>query len=689
MSGIKNAAPQARLLGIQDVSPQNAVADIVYTPIHMALVPLYTQRGPAAPQAVVGTARNTIYGADSFNMRKKFANHGTVLSNVLANASNTQFIYRLKPKDAPDPASIRFFLEVVETDIPLYARTSTGAYQRDPSGAPVPTGQTVAGHILRWTKGPAVGGLGTGTVGAGDLVVDGATSTKYPIWDDRISSWGEFGNNVGRRLFATTAKTEPSVDTDVALEEGTAIYRLQYLERASATSSPVVTQTLSADQFVDFSFKPGAINSKTEADLFIDNTVLKAYRNVDISSGNPPEFGPVDKISVYHANISTVLKQLYAAECAYNGTTPVDGDEYLINFLDGLDLDGNPYQTLVVQTALDPGAISMSSSAVHYSEGGGDGTMNDANYAELVQELMNGFETNEFDLMDMARYPITTIWDTGFDLATKKTLLIPIGLRKDIVTVLSTQDVNEDLNNRTEESSIAVALRSAALQYPESEYYGTKTCRAVIVGHGGTLIDDTITRQAPMTIDLAKKVATYMGSSNAVLVSGSAFDQYPNNVVTSLRDVNIPYKPTNVRNTDWNNGLVWVQTFDATRLFYPGIQTVYEDDTSVLNGLITVMIAAYCEKIVVQAWKQLTGRGDLTNEQFITRSNLIIADAVKNRFDDRVVIEPDTYFTADDEQRGFSWSCRVNLYANVMKTVGTYTIVTRRREELAATSTSL
>lgn len=686
MSGIKNAAPMARLLGIQDLSGANNIADISFTPIHMAFVPLYTQRGPAAPQAVVGSARNSIYGADSFNMRKKYANHGTVLSNVLSSAANTQIIYRLKPKDAPDPASIRMSLEVVATQIPLYERTATGDYKRDVNGMPIPTGEKVDGHVLRWTKGQAVGGLGTGTVGAGDLVVDGVASVKYPIYEDRISSWGEFGNNVGRRIYAVTAKSEPSVDSDVALEEGTAIYRIQFMERTAATSSPTVTQTLSADQYVDFSFKPGAINSKTEADLFVDNTVLKAYRNVDISTGNTPVFGPVDKINVYHQNVSTVLKQLYEAECTHKGIEPKDGDEYLMNFMDGLDLDGNPYETFVVQTALDAGSLSMSSTAVHYAEGGGDGTMSDALYAELVRDLMTGFETNEFDLMDMAKYPITTVWDTGFDLATKKTLLVPMGLRKDITCVLSTQDVNEPLNSRTDESSITIALRTAALQFPESEYYGTKTCRAIIVGHGGTLIDDSVTRQAPMTIDLAKKVATYMGSSDAVLVSGAAFDQYPNNVVTSLRDVNIPYKPVNVRNTDWSNGLTWVQQFDATRLFYPAIQTVYEDDTSVLNGFITTMIAAYCEKIVVQTWKQLTGRGDLTNDQFIERSNLLIADAVKNRFDDRVVIEPDTYFTDDDTTRGFSWSCKVNIYANVMKTVGTYTLVTRRREELSAST---
>lgn len=686
MSGIKNAAPMARQQGIQDLSGRTLVADIAYTPIHMAFVPLYTQRGPDSPQMVVGSARNTIYGSESFNLRNtKYANHGTVLSNVLNAAPNTQLIYRLKPKDAPDAATTRLSLEVVDTKIPLYERNAAGGYKTDGNGDPVPTGETVDGHVLRWSTSQATDGIGQGSIGTGDLVIDGGTSTKYPIFDDRVASWGAYGNNVGRRIYAVTEKSEPAVDQDVADEEGTAIYRIQYLERATAASTPTITPTLFSEQYVEFSLKPGAINSKTEADLFIDNIVLKNYRDVDISTGNAPQFGPVDKINVYHANVATVLKKLYASECAQTGETPVDGDEYKINFMDGLDINGNPYETIVVQGILDAGAAAMTSTAVHYSAGGGDGTMNDTLYAELVGELMDGFETNEFDLMDQAKYPITTVWDTGFDLATKKKLLIPMSLRKDIWTVLSTQDVNETLNSRSDESSITVALRTAAMQFPESEYYATKTCRAVIVGHGGQLIDDTVSRQAPMTIDLAAKVAAYMGSNDAILVSGKAFDQFPANVVSSLRDVNIPYKPVKVRNTDWSNGLTWVQQFDATRLFYPGMQTVYDDDTSVLNGLITMAIAAYCEKIVVQTWKQLTGRSDLTNDQFIERSNLLIADAVKNRFDDRVTIVPDTYFTSSDDARGFSWSCKVNIYANVMKTVGTYTLVTRRLEDLVGT----
>lgn len=683
--GIVNAAPMAVLPGVQDLSARELPAEIAFSPIHMAFVPLYTQRGPEGPSQVVGSARTKVYGSESFNLRGKYSTHGTILSNVLDNQANPQIVYRMRPADAPDPATSRLSLEVVEAEVPIYERDAGGAYRVDSAGNPIPTGNTVDGYILRWVEGEAVGGVGQAVSSVGELVSGNNASTRYPIYDDRVSSFGKYGNNVGRRLWAATAKTNPAVDSDVVASEGTALFRIAFVERETEDATPQITNSLSDEPYVEFSFKPGAMNRKIEADMFIDDRVLKMYRRVDSTSSATPVYGPVDRIHVYHAYVSEILKKLYAAECAYTGEEVVEDSEYLINFLDGLDVDGNPYHTILVQGALDQGAVAMTSTTTHYSQGGGDGTMTEAGYNQQVGTLMTGFETNEFDLMDMAKYPITTIWDTGFPLDIKKRLLIPMGLRKDVTVILSTQSISDPPNSRSEESSIAVALRAAALQYPESDYYGTKACRAAIIGHCGAYINDSITKVIPMTIDLASKVAAYMGSSTATMLNARAFDRYPNNVVALLKDVNITYKSTGVRNIDWANGLCWVQQLDARTVFYPGLQTVYDDDTSVLNSLITVLIVAYCEKVVVQTWKQLTGRSDLTKEQFIERSNQLIAEGVRNRFDGRVVIEPDTYYTAADDARGYSWSCRVNVYANVMKTVGTYTIVTRRMEDLIPT----
>jgi hypothetical protein len=51
------------------------------------------------------------------------------------------------------------------------------------------------------------------------------------------------------------------------------------------------------------------------------------------------------------------------------------------------------------------------------------------------------------------------------------------------------------------------------------------------------------------------------------------------------------------------------------------------------------------------------------------------------------VIIPDTYFTAADLARGYSWSLNIKLYANNMKTVQTLQISAYRMEDLPTTVT--
>ena len=129
-------------------------------------------------------------------------------------------------------------------------------------------------------------------------------------------------------------------------------------------------------------------------------------------------------------------------------------------------------------------------------------------------------------------------------------------------------------------------------------------------------------------------------------------------------------------------GLVWAQRYDKDSFFWPAVQTVYDDDTSILNSMFNMLIAVELEKVAEITWRQLTGISGLTENQFITRSNRLIEEAVKGRFDNRVVIVPDTFVSEADKQRGFSWGCNIVMYGNNMKTVGSFTIVARRREDL-------
>jgi hypothetical protein len=121
---------------------------------------------------------------------------------------------------------------------------------------------------------------------------------------------------------------------------------------------------------------------------------------------------------------------------------------------------------------------------------------------------------------------------------------------------------------------------------------------------------------------------------------------------------------------------------DRRTLFIPAFQTAYDDDTSVLNSDINMQIAVELNKVCFRVWRELVGNGKLTNAQFIQRSNELIVEYTKNRFDGRVVIVADTFYSRDDVTRGYSWHANIHMYANTLKTLGQSTIVTHRMSDL-------
>lgn len=681
---IKNAAPQANLLGIRDASgrPPQVVPELL--PTHLPHVFIYAERGPLTPQLVVGDSAVRTYGAKSFDYRGPYANHQTVLFNTLNERANACFVQRIRPTDAPGPATIRLSLDLLKDSIPEYVRNLDGSVKLDELGKPIPTGETVEGYIGKWVIGVVSDGMGQARPVAGTQVSQaGEQSTLYPWWDLEVSSFGAHGNLKGMRLWAPNTRSAIPVDEDTIADQMAYLYRIQFVERPDEKSVANVLQTKFGEQYVDFSFKEGAINRRVDTELFVDEVVLQAYQDLD-RPGEAPLYGPFGGSHVYHDQIDEVLQSIFELEVQY-GNLPSDEEaKHMINVLSATDHDGNPYHSFIVKSPVD-GGILFTEQSTHYAAGGGDGTMSFELFDELVRNQMANYgDLPGYDFLNTAVYPTSVYYDTGFTIETKKALLTAIGRRKDVAVVLSTQDVSDRPNTASEESSMAIALRTAARMYPESEIYGTKTCRAIVVGQCGYLINSKYKGLLPLTIELAAKCAEYMGASNGIWKSGYGFDIDPMNRVSMFRDVNVPFKPSAVRNRDWDNGLVWAQSYDRRSLFFPGIQTVYDDDSSVLNSAMNMFIAIELQKVAERTWRRLTGVSSLTAGQFIERSNEIIEEQVAARFDNRVIVEAETFYTGADENRGYSWSCNIHMYANNMKTVGNFTIVAHRREDYEA-----
>lgn len=689
MSTLVNAAPMTIPLGTQDKSTRALVLEPEALPTHLPKVYLLTKKGPLEPQLVSGNARSEMYGADSFDIRQKWATHATVLSNLINEQGNAQMIQRVVSANAKT-ASLRLSLDLAECTLPVYERNSDGSIKYDNSNAPIATGTTVSGYRGKWILdaiGKDLAGndtFGIATQKAGDQNF-GTQSIRYPIMDFRVASLGAYGNDLGIRIWAPTVKSSNQLDERILSDEGVYPFRISCISRKDSLSTAKLIETQYAEQYVDVCFKQNVINKNTDTLLFAEDVFLQAYQNLD----NPtmaPQYGPFGEFKVYTDNLDTITDLIYTAEFPnvdeFSDLTTVDGSRYLINLISGVSSQNVPYTAYEVVVGTT-NSVRLSENSNLFAIGGEDGDVDETIFANLVTNEVTEYANPNSVLQNKAKYPESIIYDSGFPLDTKYALINFIAERKDTAVVISTHDVLGPTLSASEESALAIALRTRLQMFPESEYYGTHTMRGMIIGRSGILMNNQYRKRLPLTLEFAVKAAKYMGASNGKWKSGFSFDMAPANNVTMFTDINVTFTPATVRNKDWANGLNWVESFSRRSYYFPAFKTVYDNDTSVLNSFFTMMACVELQKVGERAHRAFTGVSSLTNAQLIERVNNFVVDNTVDRFDGRFVITPKAYFTQADIARGYSWTLPIEIYAPNMKTVSILSIEAYRIEDLA------
>lgn len=684
MSSVSMASslPRTEVLGFKDVSGQGQPLEIVDLPIFLPWTPLFTAWGPSdAANVVSGSGFSTIYGAETFSAGSDFLSHqAAMLKNVLDTGA-LALVRRLKPAGAKT-ATLRVWIDLLADSVPQYERNADGTFKRT-NGALVETGDPVQGIRYRFVVDePGEAGLRQGTPTTGAMTTGaGQTSTMYPLVDLEARFFGSKGSNFGIRLSAPNTNSATPANAELVEDQNAFLYRLSIMQRASANSTGQPLMNLDGNPFTEFSLKSGMVDSKTNINYSHDKRVLKAFED------NDPEvfvgYGPLKTFHVYSNHLATVLSVMYNSEKGY-GLLPDDGDTasatkygHLVNIFGAADINGIPYYSLQLEGPAS-GGVLLTDSATHWLQGGSDGTVTPEAYDEAVKGELQVFGQGEIAYADRASYPMSAFIDTGFTLETKLLMSNIMAVRPDAWVLASTQDVLEPLNTPDEDSSIGAVLRNALALVPESEFYNTGACRAVVMKHAGTYLDSLYEGILPFTVDSAVKVATYMGSAR--MVSGFAPDQGANRVVTRFVDHNAKFRNVKPRNTDWQNGISSAEPFDHRgQVFFPGIQTVYADNTSVLNSFFPMAICCHLNRLGDLAWRMFTGDSSKTSSEYATLVDRFLEDQIKDRYDGRADITPSSYYTPADTQRGYSWHTDIEGLFDGMKTVEVLTVTAGRR----------
>lgn len=557
-------------------------------------------------------------------------------------------------------------------------------------------------------------------------------SKVYPILDLEVSHYGDYGNRVGLRFAAPNSASASVGDVSAMNILGSYLYRFMLFERPANTSTPYLQETVSGETSIDLGFKKNMFHPQSDLELSFGSRFIDAYQLLN-TPGFTPVYGPFGRAHVYEENLENLLTLLGTTGVAVNGTeTTIPEADYdttalpygrlpdiaftdkpqnlhLLNIFTGVDQNNVPYWTFDTSKSVLFGGISFGENSMIYATGGSDGLhLDNVNQPDMLKNLKvfddgvaaicDTFGTGAVKYLDVAKYPFGFIWDSGFSINTKKKLVTPMARRKDIFVFEATQAVAEyndpsapsigtwkykpAMNTSAEETSFATTLRGKILSTPESFIDGTPACRAAIVGRAGYLINHPYKGFLPLTIDVASKVARYMGAGNGRWTPGASFNSEERNIVSLFENVNITYQNDATYDNEWDNGLIWVQNYDRQSLFYPAFQTAYPDDTSVLNSIFTVAAACELERVGQRVWRFISGRDDLTNDQLIDLANRKALELVEGRFDNRYVIVPEAFLTEADNQRGYSFGLNIHLYANNMKTVMNFTVVAHRLDEL-------
>ena len=706
--------PKVIFLGTKDESKR--LIPYVEPPraTHVPLFIMYTEKGIVGKKQYVGENTTQLYGEKTFDPSSPYFTAANLFASAILGQGNPIVVQRVLPADAMDKiANVTIYLDVLPAKLPVYKRYENGSVVLDANGNPVQDGsKTVDGYKIKIITeydpnfNPDTS-LGLKTTKPGTMTdSNGNKSTMTPIIEYKAKYQGAYYNKLG---FAYELQTKDEI-SDNFIEELKALpYNLYMYEKEDDGTSSMVAN-LYGTKKATFAFIPNAKDPNTNLAITLKDTTALWFNETN----NDLPFKPwdIEEPYVYDDNLKSLLDTFIKSETPYINADVTAVDEngndvtvntsswfdfipgvdlseqtYLINPFNGFSTKRVPYYSIVRDK--DSAVLTETQEEAYFSStipvflnGGTDGELSMTNLENEIVKIMKQYADPNSLYMNMALNPENIFYDVGYTLDTKKALINFIKIRKDTALVLSTRQwTDKKVNDIVTDRAIAINLKTLLNLAPESTYFGTGVARAIVVMGAGKIKDWLDNNYYPLTYDIAIKSAKMMGGPK--WDREELFDRGGRNVIKSMYDIKPESIPQGVKPALWNTGLVYPDNSDLNQWFFPALQTVYDNDTSVLNSYFTIMALTVINKIAFRLWVKYTGNIELTPAELMDALRNDANQELKGKFADLIKVVPDPVITDYDEATGYSWTMRFKLYANVPTTVmRTYTIAFRK-EDLA------
>ena len=528
-------------------------------------------------------------------------------------------------------------------------------------------------------------------------VTSGVTerSKLYPILETQASNVGEWYNLVG---FALESALGSSASVPVMNKLKAYPYKFYIYNKSTPTSSPKPMFNLDGDTSTDCVLKQGAISPVTNREFSLEYVSEYKYYN-EKNDKLKIVYTDMEPIYFYADNFNSILQAIMQNEKEYISLEQksfsdgeksstfkwfdytTDEKEELINNEYGLinpftctSSQGVRYFTVAYNLMDKPTEmdgfieINLMKKTPIFLMGGIDGNLSVEKYEQFIVDDMDHYSNENSIYMDQSVNKETFIWDNGFSLDTKKALAKFISVRKDTVAVLSTvyEKENTIITSPAEQLAIGSTLVQQLTQYLESETFGTSAVRgAVVMGTGREL---TSSKRISLVEDIAVKTVKLMGGTSNKWNGDYRFDNYPNNEVSELVDIEPKQLVQSMQTSLWENRINYPLPNQKKGHFFPALRTIYGNDTSIATSYINMLALSYCERVAYQTWLHFTGTMSLTQAQFMASVENYANSLLTTAFSSLLTANAECIISEADEARGYTWQLKVSLYGNNMKT---------------------
>lgn len=684
MVTLSSGAPRYINNGIQDGS---LLPDVVAPETYPQLLPvigIQAERGRTDTRLINVDQLTSEYGSKTFDPLSKYYSHSTRLLMQMAGAGQSS-VYIKRLSDNDDRAAVTVGVEIVADQIPQYKRNADGTYARGTDGKLIADGDAVDGLLVRTVVNrTTTDPYGEVQKSKGELTSStGVQSDYYPLFQLQAPGPGVAYQNMGLAFWSPTLLSNSPVNNNVIEDQVAYLFRMAFVERKNINSTASRRLTTTGDAYVDVAFKKSAIDENTKERFYVVNK-LRGYSNQTSDGSSSDIAPPFGNIKLYEANLKEVLGKMYAAEeASVNQRLVTGGDDafWQMNFAAGTYPSGAPYYNVYMQNAAE-GSDVLADGVYYYGQGGKDGDITAATQDTLMQTYLENFGVDEA-LLDDAKFPFNSFWDSGYSATTKQSFIELLGKRKDMYVVLSTFIHGQSLT-MSQQRSLGYSLRTQLDLFPESTLYGTQVCRAAIVMQDGYMIgDEDYTRYSHIN-DLAVRMSAWVGAANGLADPTQSPDAGDNRIISTMYDFQGLWETNDARDANFSYGLIYAQTYDTKKAFRPALTTVYSNESSVLKELLTVHICVDVEKEVQRVWRDITGDGTMDSNQYLEKCNTLIQERTAKKYGGRVTVVPNCYYTEYDRQSRNRLSCDVTVYANKPKYQMSFSIIAKNSDDLPA-----